>query len=531
MPEITHERPDPQETAERVRLMRDGLLNYLPTVISGLVSLVLVPILLTHLNLETYGLWIAAVAVAGTVRMVDFGLAPNITRQVAIASGNGARDAYPFVRAAAGAFTAIGVLGAVLVSLIGFPMRDALGLSGDTRAAAPAVFFLVGFTLFHDQLFLFSAAVLQGLRRFGSAAFFSLILTLTKGAGTVAVLWAGKGVISVAAWQALATAGCSWAIVRFVARQPGFHWRPGWFDWTLLRKELRFGLGSQLANLAGSFARQMPPLLIGVISGSAAVVPYHIGQRFPLAVSGFTRATANALFPAASQAHERGGAEVRAIVETGTRWLLMTALPLTIVFILLAPSILHVWIGTAPAATLPVFRILAGAVLAEALGAGALNVLWGAGRVGTVLAVLSAQVVVSFALSLTLLTRIGIVGPAWGIFLPAVAGSLALLATASRVYRTGFLAMLSASSRGLLFPSLACAASVLGLSYLLPPAQGFAIILIAMVSGFIYLGSLYGLESRGEERKILREIGLLPVRIVRTAFRRTGGVSPESAPR
>ena len=46
----------------RLRLMRDGMVNYSGFVTSGLAGIILVPVMLRCLGTESYGLWLVALA-------------------------------------------------------------------------------------------------------------------------------------------------------------------------------------------------------------------------------------------------------------------------------------------------------------------------------------------------------------------------------------------------------------------------------------------------------------------------------------
>ena len=90
---------------ERVRLLRDGALNNLSLLLSGLIGIVLVPIMLKGLGAESYGVWIAAFSVMGTAGLIDFGLALGVTREAATALGSDSwNEAAPFIRAAGTVF-------------------------------------------------------------------------------------------------------------------------------------------------------------------------------------------------------------------------------------------------------------------------------------------------------------------------------------------------------------------------------------------------------------------------------------------
>ena len=77
------EAPSSLAAKERVRIMRDGVLNNLSLLASGVIGIALVPIMLKGLGSDSYGIWIAALSIAGTASLFDFGLGMCTTREVA----------------------------------------------------------------------------------------------------------------------------------------------------------------------------------------------------------------------------------------------------------------------------------------------------------------------------------------------------------------------------------------------------------------------------------------------------------------
>lgn len=121
----------PLDAHERLRLIRDSLINKSSYLVSGLVGIILVPLLLRGLGAELYGLWIAALAVASVMQVVDFGLGLSVAREVAAASsGLGREAAARFVAAAGNAYLFLGLFGGLLL----IPRRTA----AEQRVAALA---------------------------------------------------------------------------------------------------------------------------------------------------------------------------------------------------------------------------------------------------------------------------------------------------------------------------------------------------------------------------------------------------------
>ncbi len=137
-----HNPPTPGlDLSQRVRLMRDGLIHYSSVLVSGLVGLVLVPILLAGLGEEPYGLLIAAVALASLLATLDTGLGWSLTRAVASdPGGTCGEETTQLVQTVGRLYVVIGCTGALLVAVLGLPLSAALHLSDASRQVAPFVF-------------------------------------------------------------------------------------------------------------------------------------------------------------------------------------------------------------------------------------------------------------------------------------------------------------------------------------------------------------------------------------------------------
>jgi O-antigen/teichoic acid export membrane protein len=502
----------------RVRLMRDGMINNAGLVVSGVVSLILVPFLLKGLGAEAYGLWIAALVLSGLMGAFDVGLGTSLIREVAATLSTNIRDETTrFVAATGSAYVVIGLVGALLVMILGVPLSAGMHLSSQTRKIAFTVFLLVGLTFAADQLGAFATAILRGLRRFDAVNLISIAGVLLRAAGVIILLRAGAAVVAIAAWHAVIVATVAVAGLMVVSRlEPRFRSRWGLLDWSSLRAHIPFGIASQMVSGLISAVWSAAPLLIGVVLGSAWVVPYHIGQKFPLAVCGLTFRAGEVLFPAASE-HERAKnlPGTRAVLDVGTRWIVVLALPICTVLFIVAPTLLRAWIGEAQPDTVMVLRLTTVAVFANALGEGALYWLWGRGAMKTVLTVVGGMAALSFGLTLGLLARLGIVGAAWVLLGVFTLGWLALLRAASQDCGVRMFHVVRAVAQGLLLPFLACAVPALGIAYFARDTGWLAVAGASLVGGCAYAIALYLHGSREEERAIVERPVRVAVRFLR----------------
>jgi len=383
---------------ERVRLMRDGVFNNSSLFISGLIGIVLVPIMLKGLGAESYGLWIAALSVAGLVGFFDFGLGLSVTRTVAASlSGKTPNEPTTFMRAAGTGYLAVGLTGAVLIATLGIPLSGGLRLSAATGKIAPTVFALAGVAFLADRLLAFTMAVLRGLRRFDAANLLSSLAALFRAFGIIALIKLGTGLLTVMTWQVVAAVAVALAGQAVVGRlKPEFRFKVGRLDWKLVRSHLPFGLASQLTSMMEVTIWDMAPVVVGLILGSRWIAPFYIAQKFPTAAALIIWSAAEALFPAASQHRkDEGIAPTREILEVGTRWTVALALPLCLGLWTLAPRLLEAWIGNVQPGSALILRLIAAAVFMEGVAAGPIQVLWGRGEMRILLIVPSCVMVTS----------------------------------------------------------------------------------------------------------------------------------------
>ena len=508
--------------AERLRLMRDGIVNNLSPVISGAVRIILIPIMLRGLGAETYGLWIIALSLPGLIGAIDFGLGQTVALQVA-AGGTGDRrhHAADFVAAAGTLHVAMGLLGAAIICAVGIASGSAIHLAAANLKLIPSVIGLVALSHFFDRITSFEGEVLFGLRRLGTISLISTAAVVIEFGGMVALLAAGKGLIAVAAWHALVSAGAACAFYQAVARlEPLFRLRLVRIRWATISPNIPFSLASQFSEAARSYLWQAPPIVIGLVLGSSSVVPYHIGRRFPQAITDLCTRAAGALFPAVSE-HGRSGkkAAVREILEVGTRWIVVGALPMCLGLWVIGPGLLQAWIHNVQPDAILILRLTTVAVFIDAIAAASIQVLWGMGAMRAIFTIPTCVTAASLGLTLPLLLRMGIAGAAWGLLLPMALGALAFIHIAARSCGLRKRDLLGYAFGGLLLPGALCLATVVALGFW--RGSGWTAVIVSTLAGGLgYLAGFCFGGAREEERRLARKMLEAPLDVGRSAYGR-----------
>lgn len=518
------------DLAERVRLMRDSLINNSVLFVSAPVGIILVPIMVRGLGAEGYGLWVAASSL-GSMLWIDFGIQVSSARIVAQDRVVELGDQMPrFVEAAWSADLALGFLVALLIGLFGLGLTQGLHLSAESIRIAPIFFGLAGLTFWGSQLLTFTAAVLNGLRRFDVANYLAIGTLLAGAAGIITVLTMGGSLLAVAIWQVLLNWSSLLLAIYVVRRlEPRIQLGRGNFKWAWLRPYLAFGLWSQLSDFSKNSNLQAAPLLIGTVLNSSAISPFAVGQKFPTAVSRLQGRALDVIFPAASQSKDSGA--TRHLIEVGTRWMVVLMLPSYLVLIISAPKLLLAWMGDAPVDTVAVLRLMCAGMAIAALGGGSEQVLWGRGKAREIFWVNTAALAANLAVTFYALHRIGLQGAAWGFLASMTVRSMTLLVLASREGQVGLFSLLRGSLKGIYIPAAACGAVTWGV--LSAPWHGgwLSLITASFAGGMAYVTALHFGGARPEERVLAREVLLSPFTLVRFTWRSLRRLQHQIGPR
>jgi O-antigen/teichoic acid export membrane protein len=516
---------------QRIRLMRDGIINFSGVAFPGLIGLLLVPIMLRALGAETYGVWIAALSLIGILEVLGLGLDWSITREVAAAAGAGDRTQLaPFVTTVAILYAAAGVIGGLIVATVGIPLSHALGMGRATHQVALTVFFIQGFTCVGNHFTKFTTAVLEGMRRFSVCNALSIAASVLRAAGIIVLLLLGGRLVSIAVWWAfvallMAVVGL-FVILRL---EPQLRSRR-FLAWKDIRGHLQFGLVSQVNTGFVKMAWESAPVVAGMMMGSAAIVPLYVGQRFPFALSLVHDRAAGVLYPAASEVAQSQPSRSRELLEAGLRYVLLVALPCSLVLWLIAPNFLHAWLGTVPPGSVAIMRITTAAVLVDGLGLASIQILWARGLIYRLSAIFALMAFVSIGFTVALLNRIGIVGAAWAFLLAAMLGAGFALRGSLPGSGRDILRVISRAMHGLFWPA-AAAALAAGAVLHVWTAGRLAVVAAGIAAVVVYGAGLAFYGARDEERRLARQFVTFPlealspsVKHLREALKRLPGL-------
>jgi O-antigen/teichoic acid export membrane protein/SAM-dependent methyltransferase len=391
------------------RLARDGAYNYGGQLLAGLAGLALVPMLLHRLGSEGYGVLLLGLTASTLMSFLDLGLGSVITREAAAREG----DREAFLRSAFAALLMFGVVGGALIGLAG-AIGHHLGLAPAT-ADTSVVFVLVGIGFIGDQIAVYCFGVLIGLRRFGVTNAVLVASAITRVAGTFGLLRSGRGLAAVAAWYAL----CAWiwgvASGMILRRVDGLLVRPLWPRLAVLRPRLRYGAGSFGLMVGFAALWGAGPLAMAATRNAAASALFQVAQRIPLALQALPERVSVTLFPAAGELDRDDLRGARDLVIRGNRLIGLVVAPAVVILLVAPEVVLRLWLGSVPNAAPAIVRLTTLAVVAQALSASSLQVLWGRGDLRRLVPGIGAAALTGTILTILLTPALGGLGSAIGL--------------------------------------------------------------------------------------------------------------------
>ena len=487
---------------EQFRLTRDGLVNTTAYLLASIAGMVLVPVLFAGLTREIYGIWIAALAIQYSTAFLGGGLGRGIAREVAMTGSERESD---FVVIATYAYFLLGTLGALVIGSAGLLLASGLKVSAQNLSTAHAIFICIGIGFAGDQLQSLGLEILTGLRRFVTINIITTIFVLIRTLGIILVLRLGGTVITLAALHAiLCLAGGCTVYLASIGLAPRFRPRLVALNWKSVRNQFHFSIASQLTAGATSVLWRSAPFLLGFIKGTAAIVPYELGGKFPMSVSSISWQAADVLFPAASEYHgQQELSKTRQLLVVGTRGVLLFALPLCLALFVLAPTLLATWIKGSSTDAVRVLQLMSLAVLLDSAATGSIQVVWGYGKIRSALQITLLSAAIGVVTAASLVPMFTAIGAAAGITIGVAFSSILFIYSASRTSQLRPIQVLASAIRSLFLPAIVELVFLLSCVSMIHRAGWSFLILCASVALMLYAAAFYAWSASPVEKKIV----------------------------
>jgi O-antigen/teichoic acid export membrane protein len=319
------------------------------------------PFLVGRLGLESYGLWMLMLALAGGLAVFGLGVSDAAVKYIAAYRGRG--DLAGVVRVARLCVFGSILLGAlpslVLAGLAPILAYTVFKIPPELQAPGVMAMRIAALLLFIRTLEQVFASILRGCDRYPETARISVLSKCAAVGAAVTLASAGWGVVALM-WAGVMTAFFALVLQAHRAKQalPELTFWPA-FDRAAWAEIREYGFFTWLQGFAAMLFSYADRLLIGAMLGPAAVGLYSICVHLAQPIHGLVAAALNFVFPRLSTtlaARDSEGARriFRKAILVGAAATFLLGLPL----LLWGKEILAVWMGRGIAvqvtATLPV---------------------------------------------------------------------------------------------------------------------------------------------------------------------------------
>lgn len=488
----------------RRRIVFGTLSNYTGQIISLITWFLLTPFILGRLGAADYGLWLLVSSVVAYGQLLDFGMTSAVIKYVPEFMARGELEqVQKLIATALRIYSALG-LGAFGISIILAPFFPTFfNIAPEENNKAFWLVLLMGLSLGIEIPGMTAYSVLRGLQRLHIVNFLNIIGTLLTAFASVVVLLLGGSLLPMIALNIPITIlmqGVAVWCLRQVAPEVKYGWSGA--SWEFVGRIVRFSSSVFIQQMGGRLQTRTDEIVIGIILPISYITPYSLARRLSGIAQLLTNQFMKVLMPLASELQaENDLSRLRKLYISSTRLTLAIFLPIGCTIVVLAPSVLTVWVGAAYAssANLVLILTLAGLVVASQWPAGA--ILQGIAR-HKILAITSlGSGLVNLVLSIALARPFGLLGVAYGTLIPSVIECLFIvLPFTLRIVEVKAVEALKDIFLPPFLPVIPTVAILYLLDAVVAPSSIFALIFIATVAGLIYLTIYLGVSISKEER-------------------------------
>lgn len=340
-------------------MIKNVLSNWTGLAVAGAFSFLLTPVMIHHLGVVYYGMWILAGSLLDYYGLIDVAMRTALFRFVARSKGANEREA--LADTVSTALTIATTTGLVLLVLI--PLVAAI-LPRFFSLASPDVYLfrwaltLVGISLSVSMPARVLGSYLCGLGRFDLYNLSGIITVCIRGSLFLLVLQRGGGIIAIAAvafGTALLSLLLNWRLFRHAEPDISVSWHHA--NWARAKQLAGFG-SYAFVNLGGESLRSYTDaLVIARVLTIALVTPFSVAARlmdyFQLVMS----AIASPLLTAMSELSGRSG-ELKEFFLRSTKYTALISIFISSLFLFEGRALIRIWVGPAFLTSYPIVLVL-----------------------------------------------------------------------------------------------------------------------------------------------------------------------------
>ncbi|HRW97895.1 MAG TPA: oligosaccharide flippase family protein [Cyclobacteriaceae bacterium] len=404
------------------RIRKNLVSNGIATVVPGISTLVLTPILLRQLGDQSYGVYIAAMSLVGTLAVLDLGMTSAATKYVAQVD---VQEDKPKLNAIiSNSFSLYILIGLIVLVFvyIAAPMIGSriFGETDITTETLVGIVRLIGWVFSLNLLRGAMSGVIRGFQRYEAIAFTQTLYYLLLFVLQVVIVVLG-GDVGDLLWvnffiAAILLAVNIFIVKRYLVTNLKLFAIP---DKRIIRELLSFGVFLLVANLGGMMLTSIDKLVIINVLGAATLTYYAVPLQLFVYIHRFGNTFASILFPLTSELQSAQDTQnMRRLYLRSIRLVtLLTTVP-TVCLVIFSETVLSVWVSPELAiVSAPIMQVVAIGYLFQYIAIVPYYFLLGTGKVRNVAVTLVTIAVVAITLLYVGMKVSGLVGGAAGMSL------------------------------------------------------------------------------------------------------------------
>jgi O-antigen/teichoic acid export membrane protein len=425
-------------------LVTNAAANWLGYALQVVVAFFLSPILVKALGLERYGIWQLVDSILAYLVLLDFGIGASVVRFVAkFEATHDYEKVNRVFSTSISIFTAAGLLAQVLAFGLAYGVLPLFEkIPAEFAFEARWLLILLGLNLALGLPLKVFGCLLDALGRYPAQNTVRAAGLLFRTGVLLSVVTSGGGLIPLAA----AITGCNALeslVIAVLAKRymPELRFSIRGVDRATLKTIRGYSLDAFLAMIAGRLSFQTNAIVIGAFLPTEQIALYAIAARLLDYAKESFRTMTVGLVPAVSVLEARGDAGgIRRVLIDGTRYVFWLALPVQVGLMILGKTFLSLWMHSDPTiaersyTTLLILATPLALALPQVIAA---RILYGIGQLRWFSRAALVEALATFALSLTLVSPLGIEGVALATAVPNIIGTLVLIVYICRTLEVG----------------------------------------------------------------------------------------------
>lgn len=417
-------------------LARNTIFNLVGHGVPLLVALFAIPVLISGLGTERFGVLSLAWMIVGYFGLFDLGIGRATTKFVADNMARGETAVLPqLVWTSVGMLLCFGLAGSILLRLL-TPLLVSRFFTIPPHLHEETVnaFYLIAASV---PLVLGTAGtrgVLEAQQRFGlinavkipvSAAFYGaplLVLPFSNSLFPITAVLVAIRIVEFIAYLLF----CLQSI-------PGMNY-PQWPNSAYVKQLLGFGGWLTVTNIVGPFMTYMDRFLIGGILSMSAVAFYATPYDFVARLTVIPGSVLSVMFPALSASFVAGPERFTMLYDKTAKYILLVMAPVVLMFTVMADPFLHLWLGQEFATqSALVFQILSIGTLVNSIAQVPYGAIQAMGRPDLTAKIHLTELPLYLGMIWVLVLKTGIVGAALAWLIRAVIDTAVLYLVADRM--------------------------------------------------------------------------------------------------